>query len=50
VFSPEPGHLVHCINHRKVAATGEDADYFARFQEIANRVLSVGAPVQEEIA
>lgn len=49
-FTPEHGHLVHCINHEKVAALVSDVDYFDRFQDIANRVLSVGASALEETA
>jgi oligopeptide/dipeptide ABC transporter ATP-binding protein len=35
------GHLVHCINHDKVAALGAAADFFGRFQLMADRILGV---------
>jgi len=38
------GHLVHCIRHADVARTERTADTFDRFQEEAERILSVGAP------
>ena len=38
------GHLVHCIRHAEVAKTERTADTFDRFQEEAERILSVGAP------
>jgi len=38
------GHLVHCIRHAEVARTERTADTFDRFQEEAERILSVGAP------
>ena len=38
------GHLVHCIHHAEVAKTERTADTFDRFQEEAERILSVGAP------
>ncbi len=38
------GHLVHCIRHAEVAQTERTADTFDRFQEEAERILSVGAP------
>ncbi len=38
------GHLVHCIRHEDVAQTERTADTFDRFQEEAERILSVGAP------
>lgn len=48
--TPVRGQLVHCINHEKVAALGEDTDNFARFQDIAARVLSGGIETQETFA
>lgn len=40
---PAPRHLVHCINHEKVAAgASAGTDQFARFREISDRILSVG--------
>jgi oligopeptide/dipeptide ABC transporter ATP-binding protein len=38
------GHLVHCIHNAEVAKTERTADTFDRFQEEAERILSVGAP------
>lgn len=38
------GHLVHCIRHADVALAECTADTFDRFQEEAERILSVGAP------
>ncbi|MBV9749547.1 MAG: ABC transporter ATP-binding protein [Acetobacteraceae bacterium] len=39
------GHLVHCIRHADVARAERTADTFDQFQEEAERILSVGAPV-----
>ena len=39
------GHLVHCIRHEDVARKARTADTFDQFQEEAERILSVGAPV-----
>ncbi|MBP0617739.1 ABC transporter ATP-binding protein [Jiella mangrovi] len=41
---PAKGHLVHCINHEKVAALDESIDQFSEFRAISDRMLSVGAP------
>ncbi|MDO9710403.1 oligopeptide/dipeptide ABC transporter ATP-binding protein [Paracraurococcus lichenis] len=38
------GHLVHCIRHGEVAKAERAADTFDRFQQEAERILSVGAP------
>ncbi len=36
-------HRVNCFHHERVAALDRTTDQFARFQEDANRLLSVGA-------
>lgn len=38
----EPGHEVHCFRHEEVAAQEQTVDYFARFQDEAERILGAG--------
>ncbi len=38
----EPGHQVHCLRHDEVARQERAVDYFAAFQEEAERILSAG--------
>jgi oligopeptide/dipeptide ABC transporter ATP-binding protein len=38
-----PGHVVHCIRYAEVAKAERAADTFDRFQQEAERILSVGA-------
>jgi oligopeptide/dipeptide ABC transporter ATP-binding protein len=45
--SVEPGHLVRCYRHREVARHEQAVDYFARFQEEAERILGAGAPPRQ---
>ena len=42
---PGGGHLVHCFKHREVQDHERATlDYFEKFQDEAERLLSVGAP------
>jgi oligopeptide/dipeptide ABC transporter ATP-binding protein len=45
--SAGPGHLVRCYRHLEVARHEEAIDYFARFQEQAERILGAGMPPRE---
>lgn len=38
----EPGHEVRCYRHEEVARQEQTVDYFARFQEEAERILGAG--------
>lgn len=42
-----PKHFVRCFRHEEVAAMEESVDYFARFQEEAERILSAEVPAGE---
>ncbi len=42
------GHLVHCINHEKVAAMGAAVDFFGRFQVLADRILGVAPTLEKD--
>lgn len=44
----EPGHEVRCYRHEEVARQEQTVDYFARFQEEAERIL--GAGVDQNVA
>ena len=39
-----PRHLVRCFRHAEVSAVEDSVDYFARFQEEAERILSAEVP------
>lgn len=41
---PAPGHLVHCINHARVAAADTSQDQFARFRQLSDTMLAQGLP------
>jgi hypothetical protein len=40
--------MVRCYRHREVARQEQAVDYFARFQEEAERILGAGMPPREK--